>query len=105
MSDETKNDKQKPGDDRDHGVRVHFKSFKTGEKVNFKINESVTLEDAWKVANTKLEESREPGDTLRCAGGDDIMSHLQKSIEKIREDKICTNLHFEIKGDSGGANA
>lgn len=104
MNDEVKKKEGEPGE-RDRTVQVHFKSLKTAEKVNFKIEESATLESAWELANSKLEETREPGDTLRCAGGDDMMSHLQKSVEKIREDKICTNLHFEIKGDSGGANA
>jgi hypothetical protein len=105
MNDEVKKKEDNPGEDRDHNVQVHFKSLKTNEKVNFKIAESVTLESAWTRANSELEETRQPGDTLRCAGGDDMMSHLQKSVEQIREDRICTNLHFEIKGDSGGAHA
>ena len=104
MNDEVKKKKANPGDDRDHKVQVHFKSLKTNEKVNFKVEESATLESAWTRANSELEETRQPGDTLRCAGGDDMMSHLQKSVEQIREDRICTNLHFEIKGDSGGAH-
>lgn len=105
MNDEVKKKEDKHSDDRDRTVQVHFKSLKTNEKVNFKIEESATLESAWTRANSELEETRQPGDTLRCAGGDDMMSHLQKSVEQIRDDKICTNLHFEIKGDSGGANA
>ena len=105
MNDEVKTKEDKPRDDPSRTVQVHFKSLKTNEKVNFKIEESATLESAWARANSELEETRQPGDTLRCASGDDMMSYLQKSLEQIRDDKICTNLHFEIKGDSGGANA
>jgi len=105
MNDEAKQKTEKPGEGRERTLEIHFKSLKTNEKVSFKVDESATLESSWTTANSQLEETRQPGDMLRCEGGDDIMSHLQKSVDQIRHDKICTNLHFEIKGDSGGANA
>jgi hypothetical protein len=85
-------------------IEIHFRSLKTGEKVSFKVSKSSMLENAWDQANSLLSETRSPEDNLRCAGGADMTEHLHKSVSLIREDKICVNLHFEIKGPSGGAD-
>lgn len=89
--------------DHDKEVPVHVKSLKTGEKRNFKMSEDATLEQVWTQANVELGESRGGEDTFRCDGGLDLMGRLNQSLTQLREEKVCVNRHFEIKGPSGGA--
>lgn len=92
-------------ENHDHEVEVHVKSLKTGESVKFKAAESSTLNAVWDEANLKLHENRSPGDTFRCADGQDLMAYLTQSLKQLQKEKICGGRHFEIKGPSGGANA
>lgn len=86
-------------------VEVHVKSLKTGERAAFRISGDTTLEATWSVANEMLKETRSPEDTIRCANGTDLMNRLNQTLGQIRKEKVCVNLHFEIKGPSGGADA
>lgn len=104
MKEEIKKEEKK-NDPKDKFVEVHFKSLKTGEKINFKVDEVTSLQDAWNEASSRLQETRSSEDTLRCAGGSDLTNQSQKTLGQIRDEKICVNLHFEIKGPSGGADA
>ena len=90
---------------QDKEVPVHVKSLKTGEKRNFKMPENATLEQVWIQANEELGETRGGEDTFRCEGGLDLMARLNQTLTQLREEKVCVNHHFEIKGPSGGAGA
>jgi hypothetical protein len=92
-------------DTKAHEVEVHVKSLKTGETAKFKITETATLQAVWDRAQTELNETRNQGDTFRCSKGDDLSSYLGQTLAAVRDQKICTDLHFEIKGPSGGARA
>lgn len=105
MRDDLQKEEKQPDNQKDKFLEVHFKSLKTGEKAQFKLKEDVSLDAAWNEANDKLEETRSSEDTLRCAGGTDLTNQLQKTVGQIRDEKVCVNLHFEIKGPSGGARA
>ncbi|HEY2362040.1 MAG TPA: hypothetical protein VGK36_13045 [Candidatus Angelobacter sp.] len=91
----------------EHEVEVQVKSLKTAEIAKFKINDSVTLQTVWDTALSKdhLNETRNPGDTFRCAKGEDLTSFLSDTLSQLAEKKVCENRHFEIKGPSGGALA
>jgi hypothetical protein len=89
----------------DKEVPIHVKSLKTGEKRNFKMSESASLDQVWTQANVELDENRGGEDTFRCEGGLDLMDRLNQTLAQLREEKICVNRHFEIKGPSGGARA
>jgi hypothetical protein len=92
--------------DRVKEVEVHVKSLKSGEKANFKISEDATLEVVWNEANVNhLKEGRSPEDTFRCADGTELTGRLHQTLAQLREEKVCVNRHFEIKGPSGGADA
>jgi hypothetical protein len=88
-----------------HEVEVQVKSLKTGETVKFKISDASTLQSVWDAALTKLNETRNAGDTFRCSNGTDLTPHLGQTLAQLHDQKICTERHFEIKGPSGGANA
>jgi hypothetical protein len=89
----------------DKELPVHVKSLKTGEKRNFKMPEDATLEQVWAQANTELGETRGGEDTFRCQGGLDLMGRLNQTLAQLREETVCINRQFEIKGPSGGAGA
>lgn len=86
-------------------VEVQVKSLKTGETVKFKINNSATLQTVWDTALTQLHETRNAGDTFRCAKGQDLTAFLGQTLAELHKEKICEDRHFEIKGPSGGAIA
>lgn len=90
-----------------HEVEVHVKSLKSGESTDFKITQDATLQQVWDtaIAADKLNEPRNPGDTFRCAKGDDLAAYLSVTLAQLHDQKICTNRHFEIKGPTGGARA
>lgn len=89
-----------------HEVQIHIKSLKSGNSKHFKMQDTASLDAMWHeaVSGNQLNETRLAEDILRCAGGADLSGHLQASLAQVREQKLCTNLHFEIKGPTGGAN-
>lgn len=88
-----------------HDVEVQVKSLKTAETVKFKLNDSATLQSVWDTALTELNEVRNPGDTFRCAKGQDLTNLLDQTLAQLQREKICDDRKFEIKGPSGGAIA
>lgn len=88
-----------------HEVEVQVKSLKTAETAKFKISDSATLQLVWDTALTKLNETRNAGDTFRCAKGQDLTAFLTETLAQLHTQKICEDRHFEIKGPSGGAIA
>jgi hypothetical protein len=91
--------------DDKHEVEVRVKSLKTGETVKFEVLETTTLQSVWDAALTKLNETRNAGDTFRCSNGQDLTSFLNHTLVQLHKERICPDRHFEIKGPSGGAIA
>ena len=88
-----------------HEVEVQVKSLKTAETAKFKVSDSTTLQSVWDTALTKLNETRNAGDTFRCANGQDLSAFLGQTLAQLHKEKVCEARHFEIKGPSGGAIA
>ncbi len=84
-------------------AEVHVKSLVTGEKASFKMPLDATVQATWDESYVELKEARRDGDTFRCADGTDLMSLLGLTMRQSREQGVCVDEHFEIRGRSGGA--
>ncbi len=89
--------------ERDFEVQV--KSLVTGETVRFKMDATATVKATWDKAYEELQEHPRQGETFRCANGTDLTNRLDATLEQLRQDGICPDAHFEIRGPSGGAEA
>ena len=86
-----------------HEVAVKFTYLNSNEEVEFRVPAADTLQQVWDTAYGKLEESRRQGDQLQCASGTSLMADLQLTMTELHERHICTERHFEIRSESGGA--
>lgn len=86
-------------------IQVQVKSLITGETVHFKMDATATVKVTWDKAYEELKEQPRPGETFRCANGTDLSNRLDTTLEQLRQEGICPDEHFEIRGPSGGAEA
>lgn len=86
-------------------IQVQVKSLITGETVHFKMDATATVKATWDKAYEELKEQPRPGETFRCANGTDLSNRLDTTLEQLRQEGICPDEHFEIRGPSGGAEA
>ena len=84
-------------------VEVQVKSLITGETKRFPANWDWTLQRVWDQAYEKLEEKKRTGDSFRCHDGTDMTPFLGLTLTQAREQHVCPDRHFEIRGPSGGA--
>ena len=88
-------------------VNVQILHVNSTETAKMKLAESDTLQHAWDQAYEDLKPLgvvKGPADLLQCAESkDDMASHLGDTLARIRDTKICTNLHFKIIAERGGA--
>ena len=82
---------------------VHVLYLKTNDDTTFHVHWNTTLQQVWDQAYTELREAKQPGDTLECENGTKLGSYLGQTLEQLRDQKICVDRKFQIRGPSGGA--
>jgi hypothetical protein len=86
------------------GPEVEVENLKTNAVQKFHMPWESTLEQVWNKAYELLGEGRGAADQFQCADGKDLMGSLNKTLEQLREGKVCQNRHFQIRGPTGGAS-
>jgi hypothetical protein len=86
-----------------HGPAVHVENLKTNDEVNFNMPWTATLADVWAKAYELLHEARAEGDQIQCVDGSNLAAYLSKTLEQMRDDKVCPGRKFQIRGPTGGA--
>lgn len=82
---------------------VHVVDLNTNADVSFRARWSDTLQQVWDQAYRELGESRRENDVLECEDGTSLMANLGSTLEQLREQNICTDRRFQIRGNTGGA--
>lgn len=87
----------------EHDTPVKFTYLNTNETAEFRVPDVDTLQAAWTTAYDKLGEAPRQGDELQCADGTSLMGDLGLTMADLHDRHICTNRHFEIRSETGGA--
>ena len=82
---------------------VDFLYLKTNEEKKFHVQWNNTLQQVWDQAYTELGEAKQNGDTLECQNGTKLAPYLGQTLEQLRDQKICVDRKFQIRGPAGGA--
>ena len=90
----------------DHGGRplAHVDDLNTNEEVQFHASWDDTLARVWDRAYSELGEARRPNDVLECDGGQPLAQYLGLTLAQLRDQHICPNRKFAIRGETGGAS-
>ena len=92
------------GKNEEHGnpiVEVLY--LKTNAETKFHASWTTTLQQVSDEAYKELREARAEGDTLECQDGAKLAAHLGLTLEQLRDQQICVNRKFQIRGPAGGA--
>jgi hypothetical protein len=97
-------EKLKDEEDHEH-VKVHVVHVNDVEKVSFKERLSATLAAVWDKAYVELKIPRKPKDVFQTGGEHpkSLMSHLNLTLEKAKEEHVIKDYHFGIVSETGGA--
>ena len=82
---------------------VEVLSLKTNNEEKFHASWQDTLAQVWEQAYIELKEQRGPADEFECQDGTSLKAHLNQTLAQLREQHICQNRKFQIKGEIGGA--
>jgi hypothetical protein len=83
---------------------VHVVDLNTNREVSFRAPWTATLAQVWDKAYAELKETRRDRDTLECEhNGQSLMERLNLTLEQVRAQGICPDLHLQIRGGTGGA--
>ncbi len=82
---------------------VHVLYLKTNDEKTFHVHWNNTLQQIWDQAYTELGEAKQAGDTLECQDGTKLGPYLGQTLEQLRDQKICVDRKFQIRGPAGGA--
>lgn len=82
---------------------VEFLYLKTNDEKKFHVQWNNTLQQVWDQAYIELGEAKQNGDTLECQDGTKLDPYLGQTIQQLRDQKICVNRKFQIRGPAGGA--
>ena len=85
------------------GPEVEVENLKTNAVKKFHTPWESTVQEVWNRAYTLFEEGRGSADQFQCADGKDLTGSLNKTLEQLRDEKVCPNRHFQIRGPTGGA--
>lgn len=77
--------------------------LKTNLDKKFHVPWSDTLQQVWDQAYIELKEKRVDGDAFECQDGHSLMGNLGQTLEQLRDQKICVDRKFQIRGPAGGA--
>lgn len=91
----------KPG--AEHDIRVKFTYLNTNDSAEFHVLDTNTLQATWNTAYNKLGEAPRQGDELQCGDGNSLMGDLALTMAELRDRHICTERHFQIRSETGGA--
>lgn len=87
------------------GPIVEVENLKTSDSIKFHMPWSATLQEVWTEAYTQLDEAKGPADELQCRDGVSLMGYLPQTLAQLRDQQICPNRKFQIRGATGGAAA
>lgn len=94
----------KEGHEEKHGNPiVEFLYLNTNAEEKFHAQWSEKLSLVWDHAYDELKEVRKPNDLLECQNGESLMTHLDLTLEQLRERHICQARKFQIRSETGGA--
>lgn len=97
---------EEPKDEEDRErVRVHVVHVNDVEKVSFKERLTATLGQVWDNAYVELKVPQKPNDVFQTGGEHpkSLMSHLNLTLEKAKEEHVIKDFHFGIVSETGGA--
>jgi hypothetical protein len=90
----------------DHGnPEVEVLYLKTSDEKKFHATWSDTLQQVWDRGYSELKEAKNAGDTFECQDGTKLTAHLGLTLEQARDQKICKDRKFQIRGPAGGAQS
>jgi hypothetical protein len=101
--DEQKPEKDKPGKPDNGGPVVEVEDLHTNEDVKFHANWTDTIQQIWDRAYTELGETRKETDVFECKDGHSLMGSLNLTLEQLRDQHVCQDRKFQIRGGTGGA--
>jgi hypothetical protein len=101
--DQEKSDKDKPEKPDDGGPVVEVDDLHTNEDAKFHAKWSDTIQQIWDRAYEELGEARKETDVFECKDGHSLMRSLHLTLEQLREQRVCQNRKFQIRGGTGGA--
>lgn len=90
-------------DDDKHGPKLRFEHVASVQEVKFRVSWNDTLQTAWDMAYEKLGENKRADDRLQTDDGVDMMSHLNKTMRQLFDEKHAKSHKFQIVGPTGGA--
>jgi hypothetical protein len=101
--DEQKPEKDKPETPDNGGPVVEVEDLHTNEDVKFHANWTDTIQQIWDRAYAELGETRKETDVFECKDGHSLMGSLNLTLEQLRDQHVCQNRKFQIRGGTGGA--
>jgi hypothetical protein len=87
----------------DGNPAVEVLYLKTNAEKTFHAHWNTTLQQVWDQAYVELGEAKVAGDTFECQDGMKLAAYLGQTLEQLRDQKICVNRKFQIRGPAGGA--
>jgi hypothetical protein len=91
--------------ENDKGPVVEVENLKTNDVEKFHVAWSTTVAEVWSKAYEVFGEGRGEGDQFQCADGTSLAPHLDKTLQQLREEKLCSARKFQIRGPTGGASS
>lgn len=82
---------------------VEFVYLNTNAEIKFHAKWDDKLSLVWDKAYGELKETRRPNDQLECQTGESLMTHLDLTLQDLRERNICKARKFQIRSETGGA--
>lgn len=101
--DEPKPDGDKPEKPDTGGPIVEVEDLHTNEDVKFNAEWTDTVQQIWDRAYAQLGETRKDTDVFECQDGHSLMGSLSLTLEQLRDQHVCRNRKFQIRGGTGGA--
>jgi len=96
MSESTQHDEAK-------GPIVEVENLKTNDSEKFHMPWSATVAEVWAKAYDVFGEARGEGDQFQCADGTNLAPYLGRTLEQLRQERVCSARKFQIRGPTGGA--
>lgn len=103
VKDEQKPEKEEPGKPENGGPVVEVEDLHTNDDVKFHAKWTDTLQQVWDRAYRELGEARKETDVFECKDGHSLMSSLNLTLEQLRDQHVCQERKFQIRGGTGGA--
>lgn len=96
-------DRKEAATETDGRPTVQVMSLLTNESKRFHATWESTLQEVWDEGYEELGEARGPQHQLQCSSGESLMGYLSKTLADLRDEHVCPDRKFEIRGPTGGA--